>query len=42
MGSSAADIVGLGRAESKFVKTITLVDIVEQFKLKRVDFIKVG
>ena len=41
MGSSAVDIVGFGRAESKFVKTVTLVDIVEQFKLKRVDFIKV-
>ena len=41
MGSSAVDIVGLGRADSNFVKTITLVDIVKQFKLNKVDFIKV-
>jgi FkbM family methyltransferase len=41
MGSSSIDFVGLGRGKSIFVKTITLDDIANQFKLKKVDFVKI-
>lgn len=41
MGSSVIDIVGLGRAKSTFIKTITLDEIANQFKLTKVDFVKI-
>jgi FkbM family methyltransferase len=40
MGSSAVDIVGNDRAENIFVNTVTLMSLVNDFKLERVDFIK--
>lgn len=40
MASSAVDLVGNDRAENIFVKTVTLMSLVNDFKLERVDFIK--
>jgi FkbM family methyltransferase len=40
MGSSAVDIIGNDRAENIFVNTVTLMSLVNDFKLERVDFIK--
>lgn len=40
MASSAVDIVGNDRAENIFVNTVTLMSLVNDFKLERVDFIK--
>lgn len=40
MGSAATDIVGNDRAENIFVNTVTLMSLVNDFKLERVDFIK--
>jgi FkbM family methyltransferase len=40
MGSSAVDFVGNDRAENIFVNTVTLMSLVNDFKLERVDFIK--
>lgn len=40
MGSSAVDLVGNDRAENIFVNTVTLMSLVNDFKLERVDFIK--
>ena len=40
MGSSVVDIVGNDRGENIFVRTVTLMSIVDDFKLRRVDFIK--
>ena len=40
MSSSAVDIVGNDRAENIFVNTVTLMSLVNDFKLERVDFIK--
>jgi len=40
MASSAVDLIGSGRAENIFVNTVTLMSLVNYFKLERVDFIK--
>ena len=40
MGSSVIDIVGNDRGENIFVNTVTLMSLVNDFKLERVDFIK--
>jgi FkbM family methyltransferase len=40
MGSSATNIVGKKRGYNSYVSTITLMTLVNRFKLKKVDFIK--
>jgi len=40
MGSSVVDLVGNDRGENIFVNTVTLMSLVNDFKLERVDFIK--